>query len=199
MGHPLAPVLSSEKTSPGESSFVWSNAWSHRCGGHGLRYAPRSSSVWLSCPAGTCQSPIRIKALGKVRDGPFPAPGAIFAPENRRYPTVSNPPATVSMTTAEQNPGLRPRRPRQPASGSRSRRTCSAMPVPHSVVPCPGRTLDLPDTVFVMQGRRRWRQSGPVARSQSRFRAHRPRPQRLLSFHPKAFVMSNATSSLIMW
>ena len=60
---------------PMQRSFCW--------------YASRFSSVWLSCLAGTRQSPIRIKASGDPAIQSR-APGAFRAPENRRCPVVSN-------------------------------------------------------------------------------------------------------------
>ncbi len=36
----------------------------------------RVFNVWLSCPADTHQSPIRIKAVGRCASASFPAPGA---------------------------------------------------------------------------------------------------------------------------
>jgi hypothetical protein len=130
-GRPLASPLSSQNGSVGDSSLVGSNAdcCRSRCALPVVR-APVFNS-WLSCPADTFQSPIRIKAAGRLLTiRPWP-----LAHQHPRKPSVPNRAqfadrCDTTATTVEQIPGLRPRRPRQPVCGSRPGRTRPTMPLP---------------------------------------------------------------------
>ena len=94
-------------------------------------YAPRSSRAWLSCPAGTFQSPIRIKAEGRsLTIRPWP-----LAHQRPRKPSVPNRAQfadrlDTTATTVKQDRGLQPPGLRQPLDGSRPGRTRLTMPLP---------------------------------------------------------------------
>lgn len=130
-GHPLASPLSSQNGSVGGSSRVGSNA--DCCRSRWALPVVRAPvfNSWLSCPADTLQSPIRIKAAGRLLTiRPWP-----LVHQHPRKPSVPNRAQfadrpDITVTTVEQIPGLRPRGPRQPLCGSRPGRTRPTMPSP---------------------------------------------------------------------
>ena len=203
----MAAPGSSKNVSCGRFSFVRKSPVNAGVGGDGFGTRPGSRLVWLSCPAGTLQSPIRIKALGwSMRNHSRPLAHA--SPRKPSVPDRVQLAGRLRPDDGHQVPGYGCfEQPCHTRCGSRPRRTRLTTPyrsLPLSALSSgpagesrPRQSRAIPDAVGIKQGDRRRRpQSGSMARSQTPFRARRPVPHTSYT-HPNALFASNGTSSLI--
>jgi len=161
------------------------------------------------CRASVGHAPVTHQDQGRWGGprGTVPGPWLFRAPENRRYPIVSNRLTVTSNTaTVVQKPGSRPRGPLHSFSGSRPRRTrlqsrrrvrrCRAPRFPEGK----SRSHPLEQRGTANTGKDRKRRPNQdrwfEAKHLSGLAAPSAVDYRLI---PKALTTSNATSSLITW
>ena len=132
--HPLAPVLSRENDSLGESSFVRTNACVRRSRPLSVIRVPVLVTLAV-VPRG--HAPVTHQDQGFLRsDRTAFAPGSHEPQKTVGTRSCPNGWPSFRGITAEQHSGLRPQEPRQVASGSRPRRTRVTTPAIYSAISC---------------------------------------------------------------